>query len=119
MEEPVVTPARVLWAERSLTISDLAFVSSQALRVALALAVGHGGGGGGGCGGASYDIFIWGLGAIEADYSSNVFPISALEQTSGEGGSGGNASNTAVGLGDSGSTGAYGNIMVRTVIESL
>lgn len=74
---------------------------------------GHGGGGGGGCGGASYDIFIWGLGAIEADYSSNVFPISALEQTSGEGGSGGNASNTAVGLGDSGSTGAYGNIMVR------
>ena len=73
---------------------------------------GHGGGGGGGCGGASYDIVMWGLGALSPNFDNNTFPISAQNQTSGSGGSGGNSSNTAIGLGGSGEAGRFGNVLL-------
>jgi hypothetical protein len=74
---------------------------------------GHGGGGGGGCGGASYDIVAWGLGGLAPNYDDrNVFPILANNQTSGDGGSGGNSSNTTTGLGIDGQIGRYGHLLL-------
>ena len=73
---------------------------------------GHGGGGGGGCGGASFDIVIWGIGALSPNFDNNIFPIADQNQTSGNGGSGGNSSNTAIGLGGNGEVGRYGNVLL-------
>jgi hypothetical protein len=54
---------------------------------------GHGGGGGGACGGASYDIAVWGINGQSGNFASNTFPNGSTD-TGGEAGPGGNSSNT-------------------------
>jgi hypothetical protein len=71
---------------------------------------GHGGGGGGGAGGISYDLFLWGTNTLNPGYQAlNTFDIPNGTPTGGLGGVGGNSSNTVIGIGGNGVTGASGN----------
>ena len=72
---------------------------------------GHGGGGGGACGGASFDIFAWGINGQAHTFDDNLF-ANGSEITGGAPGAGGNSSNTTRG-GSAGARGASGTI--RTV----
>jgi hypothetical protein len=75
---------------------------------------GHAGGGGGGAGGVSFDIWISRPGSAMPDYTANTFEVAAGTSTSGAGGAGGNSSNTTIGLGTGGATGAFGTIRIGT-----
>jgi hypothetical protein len=71
---------------------------------------GHGGGGGGGSGGVSWDVLVWGSNNINPGYQSqNRYDIASALPTGGLGGVGGNSSNTTLGIGGNGVTGASGN----------
>ena len=72
---------------------------------------GHGGAGGGGQGGASYDIFVANHNGLLPNYAGdNAFTLDGAVDTHGEGGPGGNSSNTVVGDGDDGAPGVSGNV---------
>jgi len=72
---------------------------------------GHGGGGGGGAGGASYDFLVRGAGTVRpTGWATNAYGIDAGVDTAGDGGTGGNASNTDIGLGGAGVDGAFGTL---------
>ncbi|MDX2344338.1 MAG: hypothetical protein QNL26_10840 [Acidimicrobiia bacterium] len=75
---------------------------------------GHAGGGGGGCGGVSFDIAVWNLNSVAHNYqSSNMFPIDDSTDTGGQGGVGGLALDTTIGLGQAGESGNFGNVFVK------
>ena len=72
---------------------------------------GHGGGGGGGQGGASYDIFVNNDNNVANPYAArNRFALTADVNTAGVGGDGGASLNTAIGLGNRGANGSFGNV---------
>ena len=72
---------------------------------------GHGSGGAGGIGGVSYDIYLWNTNNHTNNYlENNTFDQENSVNTGGIGGTGGNASNTEIGLGTNGINGESLNL---------
>ncbi len=72
---------------------------------------GHAGGGGGGQGGVSYDVYVFNHNNALPNFGvANDFALAAGVSTHGDGGPGGNSSNTGIGLGGAGADGQSGNV---------